>query len=178
MNKTMKNISSFKQIVSATLVALMLTWGIAGFSASVTIAPAGPTTNSIVTGPGLITQVSCTATAGVAVAWSLYDAPGLSLTNYTAQYTNYVPTVYTNITTYTDILGNTVSNSYYYITNIATTVGSAGKVTNSYRLIGVFVAPASSTITIPYDTANPFIFGLMASNSAGGTFTVNYQPLK
>jgi hypothetical protein len=174
----MKKNISFKYIVSALMVGLVLTWGILSQGAVVTSTPPAAQTNSLVTGPGRITQISLTATAGVAFVVSLYDAPGLSLTNYSAQYTNYVPTVYTNVFTYTDILGNTVSNSYYYITNIASVVGSAGYVTNTYRLIGTFAAPANTTVTVPYSTANPFIFGIFATNNVGGSMQLNYQPLK
>ncbi len=174
----MKQMTFTKQIAAGMMIGLMVLWGFFAPAASVTVNAPGAQTNSLVTGPGQITQISITATAGIACVFYLYDAPALSLTNYTGQYTNYVPTVYTNISTYTDILGNTVSNSYYYITNVPTTVGSAGKVTNTYRLIGVYAAPASSSIVIPFTTANPFIFGLMASNNVGGAAVINYQPLK
>lgn len=163
------------QVVKALALALavvMLPLASKGASASASWSVAG--TNSIIQGPGNITQITLTATGAVMFV-KLLDMPTNTLTYVVGAYTNYTPTVYTNTATYTDILGNTVSNSYRYLTNIPTSVAQS---TNNYRTIGTFVVPANDTVTIPYVSANPFVFGVGYTNVGGGSVTIQYAPYK
>jgi hypothetical protein len=167
----MKKLNLFKVTVVGLMIGLT---AMMGFSASVSISPSAAATNSLLAIPGQITRLTFTA-GGTAAAIRLQDAPSTTQTFVIGAYTNYAPSVYTNTATYTDILGNTVSNSYKYITNIATAVIQT---TNNYRTVGVYAVPANETVTIAYDTANPFVFGLLATNSVACTITVDYLPWK
>lgn len=171
--QTMKNPSILKVLAVAVMIGLTASFGFAG---TVTISPSGAATNSVLSATaGQITSATFTA-GGSAATIRLFDAPSTALTYSVGAYTNYTPTVYTNTTAnYTDILGNAVTNSYKYITNIATTVNAA---TPSFRTIGVYVIPANETVTINYDTVNPFTLGVLATNNAACTITLQYQPWK
>jgi hypothetical protein len=138
------------------------------------------TNKNLLVGAGNITQITVSATSNAVATVFLFDSPSAFLTNMSAKYTNYVPTVYTNMATYTDILGNTVSNTYFYITNLASPQGGSNGFTNAYRRIATFVVPASSTIVVPYTTANPFIQGLLFTNDSAGpaSISIDYQPWK
>jgi hypothetical protein len=167
----MKQFNWFKSLVVGVMIALTAT---VGFGAQVTLSPSAAATNSLLTVPGQITRLTLTA-GGSAAAVRIIDAPSTAQTYTIGAYTSYSPAVYTNTATYTDILGNTVSNSYRYITNLATSVSAS---TNNYRSVGVYAVPANETVTIAYDTANPFMFGLLVTNNVALTITVDYLPWK
>lgn len=174
----MKN-KIFKQIMTGLMLTYLVCWSFIGSGATVAITPGTAATNSLVSSnSGLITQISLTSTAGVAFVVSLYDAPALTLTYTNYAWTNYTLVERTNTTAYVDILNNTNTISYRYLTNVSTVMSNLNNTTwsNNFRLIGTFAAPAGTTVTIPYITANPFFRGLMATNNVGGSLSVQYLP--
>lgn len=176
----------FKQIGAGVMIGLMSIWCFVARPASVSFTIRGTDTNLVLcptavgcTNSGNITAISCTATAAVAFTFALYDSPNRFLTNITGAWTNYTPTVQTNTTSYVDILNNTNTISYLYITNIATVMTNAtsSSYSNAYQLLGVFSAPSSSTVYIPYTSPNIYSLGLFATNlSGGGNVTIQYNP--
>jgi len=182
-------------IKSILALAVMLVLALPGRAAIATFAPAGTSTNVMITGPGAITYLTLTSATNGATDIYLYDNAAIPITNIVAAYTNYTPTVYTNTTYYTNIMDMWVSNgvsffganayitnNYYYVTNLP--VDPKGRatlgllVTNTARLVGQWTIPAGTTVSVPFSSALQFTKGIVASNDGPSSVTVNYIPYK
>lgn len=142
------------------------------FGATVTLSPAAAGTNNAVATAGGITRLTFSGTAAT-VKVALFDAPTNTMTYIIGAYTNYSSFVYTNSATHTDILGNTVTNAYKYLTNVPTAVIQT---TNQYRQLGAFSVPSGETVTIQYENPSPFFQGILVTNNGAISVTVDYLP--
>jgi hypothetical protein len=168
----MKTIRQIKMVLAILTVALFASMPVV--AATVTTSPTVAATNNILATAGGITSIVLSGTTNT-VKVQLFDASTNTLTYVIGAYTNYVGNVFTNTVTYTDILGASVTNSYRFLTNVASTVAQS---TNTFATLGAFSIPSGETVTVNYDNANPFFRGILVTNSAQVNVTVNYVQWK
>lgn len=155
-------------------VIVMLCWLLAllpAFGASVTYNASAASTNNIVALSGTITSIVLSGAGAASVKVQLFDAPTNTLTYVIGAYTNYTPTVVSQTNVFSTPLDTTVTNIQTIVTNVPATVAQS---TNNFRVIGSYTVPTNEVVTINYDTPNSFFRGILVTNSAAVTITVNY----
>ena len=166
MKKLIKNLKLLTVVLMCSLLTLP------AFAASVTLSiGAASAGTNLVVGAGQITSLVFSGAGAAAVKVQLFDGITNSTTYVIGAYTNYTPTVVSVTNVYSTLLDSTVTNIYTVITNVPATIAQS---TNTLRSLGAFSIPTNETVTITYDTANPFFRGITATNNGALTITVNY----
>ena len=154
---------------------LLLALPFLGQGATVVSSPAAAATNSVLTTGLSITSITVANTSGGAVSIRFIDAPSTSLTFSLGAYTN-VTTANTPVTnSYTGFTGITVTTTN---TQLVSTTNSVASSTPNFRSAFFMVAPDAQTTTFTPPAGTMILpQGLLITNSAAATITINYQPL-
>lgn len=134
------------------------------------------TSESILTSPAVIRQITAVNAGSGTVTLKLFDTSSTNLTFSTGAYTNNVLSTVSAVTTYTDINGNeqNITNTVLRIT--PTLVGAA---TRDYRKVYTMVVPAGETMVYTPTTGIFLANGLAATNiNLGITATIEYSKVR
>lgn len=173
MNKT------FKATVALVVVAYFTLANLFSANLSVTMPAGGLTNLFLAQSPaqtnrgGGITMITIANPNTAPMNIRLIDSGSTNIV-YTNNLVNAVTrSVVTWTNTYTDPLGATVTNIYTAVTNNATTIAAGSY---SLRTINFWTVPSNSTFTATYANPNIFNLGLVITNAAACTISVDYNP--
>jgi len=173
MNKT------FKAVTASVILAYFTLASIFAANLSETM-PAGGLTNLFgaqspaqTNRGGGITQITIANPNTSPLNLRLIDSGTTNIVYTNAAVNGVTRSVVTWTNTYTDPLGATVTNIYTAVTNNAVTIAAA---TNSLRTINFWTVASNTTFIVTYANPNIFNLGLVITNSAACTISVDYNP--
>jgi hypothetical protein len=132
------------------------------------------TTNSLQTVPIQLQSVAIANGTTNTLTIAFIDAPSTILTNTTSAYTNWVSYTTNIVLTFTNINGVVESRTN---TALFSSPNPVSALTNNYRMLNLTVVPASSTVTWQPSGGAYCSYGLLVTNSAAATVTLNYTTL-
>lgn len=143
-------------------------------AATATLDQTGAGTNSVLTVASRLASATITGTTG-ATTVAFFDAPSTGFTWTNAAYTSY-STVLSNMTYITtNYTGVKVTNTAYATVTTATTTAAS---TNNYLKVYTFVIPANETLVVPFANGLFLNQGLLVTNNATMSLSVEYAPAK